>query len=49
MQLIDFPHLIMFVLYDAMEKTHDFDSKDFRVAGFNINIFKILIIILALE
>jgi hypothetical protein len=44
MKLIDFPHLIMFVLYDVMEKTRNFDNKDFRVAG-----FKILIIILALE
>ena len=41
--------LIMFVFYDTMEKTCDFDNKDFRVAGFHINIFKILIIILALE
>ena len=47
---MDFPpHLIIFVLYDAMQKTRDFDNKDFRVVGFNINIFKILIIIPAVE
>ena len=49
MKFSDFPHLIMFVLYDAMQKMRDFDNLDFRVAGFNINIFKILMIILSLK
>ena len=36
----------LFVFYDA---NHDFDNKDIRVAGFNIKIFDILIMIPALE
>jgi hypothetical protein len=42
----------MFVLYEAMQKTRDFDNKDFRVcgfAGFDIKIYEILIIKPALD
>ena len=34
MKLIDFSHLLMFVLYDAMQKMRDFDDKDFRFMKF---------------
>ena len=31
MKLIDFPHLCMFVLYDAMQKMRNFDNKCFQI------------------
>ena len=33
MKLTDFPHLFVFY-YDAMQKTRDYDNKDFKVCGF---------------